>query len=97
MVSAEVRGQNGLQPRVLLLSPPRIGPLHLFADVFGGAPEKSAQLARHYRTVAEALGCHFLDAALHVQASATDAVHLDAPEQHALGPAIAVEIEQLFA
>jgi hypothetical protein len=32
-----------------------------------------------------------------VQASATDGVHLDAPEQHALGQAIAAAIEQVFA
>jgi lysophospholipase L1-like esterase len=97
MVLPDVRGQNGLHPRVLLVSPPRVGPLRLVADLFAGAPEKSAQLARHYRAVAELLGCHFLDAALHVPASATDGVHLDAPEQHALGQAIAAAIEQVFA
>lgn len=96
MVSPEVRGQNGLHPRVLLVSPPRVGPLRLFADVFAAAPEKSAQLARHYRAVAEALGCHFLDAALHVQASATDGIHLDAPQQRALGQAIAAAIDQML-
>ncbi len=88
MVSGDVRGQNGLAPRVLLVSPPRIGPLALFVDAFAGAPEKSQELARHYRAVAERQGCGFLDAARHVRASATDGLHLDADQQRALGQAI---------
>jgi lysophospholipase L1-like esterase len=96
MISSDVRGQNGLRPRVLLVSPPRIGPLRLFADVYAGASEKSGYLSRHYRTVAETLDCAFLDAAEHAQASATDGIHLEAPEQRALGRAIAAEIRQVL-
>ena len=96
MISPEVRGQDGLSPHVLLVSPPRIGPLRLFGDVFAGASEKSEHFSRHYRTVAETLECAFLDAAAHVQASATDGIHLEATEQRALGHAIAAEIRRML-
>jgi len=96
MISPEVRGQDGLLPRVLLVSPPRIGLLDLFVDDFAGASEKSEDLPRHYRMVAETLGCAFLDAAAHVQASSTDGIHLEVSDQRALGRAIAAEIRQLF-
>jgi len=97
MVSPEVRGQDGLSPRVLLVSPPRVGPLSLFGEVFAGASEKSEHLSRHYRTVAETLKCAFLDAAAHVRASSTDGIHLDAAEQRALGHAITAEVHRLLA
>jgi lysophospholipase L1-like esterase len=97
MVSFDVRGQNSVQPEVLLVSPPRIGPLRLFADDFAGATEKSAELARHYRATADMLGCRFLDAAVHVQASATDGIHLDADAQRALGNAIAAEVLEMLS
>jgi len=96
MVAPDVRGQNGLRPQVLLVSPPRIGPLRLFADVFAGAEEKSAQFACHYRAVADSLGCGFLDAALHVRASAVDGIHLDPEAQRALGDAIAAAIRPML-
>jgi len=95
MISPEVRGQEGLRPQVLLVSPPLIGPLRLFGDDFSGATEKSAQLSRHYRMVAEMLGCAFLDAAAHVRASPIDGIHLDAAGERALGSAIAAEIRRL--
>lgn len=97
MISPDVRGQNGLRPEVLLVSPPRIGPLRMFADAFTGAPEKSAQLVGHYRAVAELLGCHFLDAAEVVSASEIDGVHLNTVQQHRLGNAIAERARRLFS
>lgn len=97
MASADVRGQNGLAPRVLLVSPPRVGPLTLFAEVFAGAPEKAVQLAEHFRAVAGSLGCAFLDAAGHATASATDGLHLDASQQQALGRAIAKKVSSMLA
>jgi len=97
MVTADVRGQNGVVPRVLLICPPRIGPLSLFADVFAGAPEKSKQLDKHYRAIAGMLGCYYLNAAEHAAASDTDGIHLDAGQQHALGIAVADYLQPLLA
>jgi lysophospholipase L1-like esterase len=97
MISPEVRGQNGIKPDVLLVCPAHIGPLDLFTDAFAGAPEKSRQLHTHYRNMAELLGCHYLNAADHVRSSAIDGVHFEAPEQHALGSAIAQRVQSIFA
>jgi len=96
MVSADVRGQNGIAPEVLLVCPPRIGPLSLFADVFAGASEKSEQLDEHYRNVARMLGCHYMNAAEYATASETDGIHLDARQQYALGSALADYVQPLL-
>jgi lysophospholipase L1-like esterase len=96
MVSADVRGQNGIAPEVLLVCPPRIGPLNLFSDVFAGAAEKSAQLDRHYREVAGMLGCHYLNASEHTVSSDIDGIHLDARQQRALGIAVADYVQPLL-
>ena len=96
MVTADVRGQNGVEPQVLLVCPPRIGPLKVFADVFAGAPEKSERLATCYRNTAQMLGCHFLDAAAHVSSSAIDGLHLESRQQHALGSAMAERVRPMF-
>jgi lysophospholipase L1-like esterase len=94
-VSADVRGQNSIRPEVLLVSPPRIGALDLFANVFAGAPDKSAQLHTHYQKVAEMLDCHYLNAAEYTSSSAIDGLHLDAQQQHTLGIAIAEHVQAI--
>lgn len=96
MVSADVRGQNGIAPEVLLVCPPRIGALRLFADIFAGAPEKSEQLDEHYRNVERMLGCHYLNAEEYVASRDIDGIHLDAGQQHALGMAVADYIRPLL-
>lgn len=96
MVSADIRGQNGIRHEVLLVCPPRIGPLSLLADVFAGASEKSRQLDKHYRDVARVLGCHYLNAAEHATASETDGIHLDARQQRVLGSAVADYVHPLL-
>ena len=89
MVSADVRGQNGMAPEVLLVCPPLIRASSLFADPFAGAPEKSEQLHEHYRNIADMFGCHYLNAEECATASHIDGIHLDAQQQHGLGIAVA--------
>jgi len=96
MISADVRGQNGIKPEILLVCPAHLGPLGLFTDAFAGAPEKSRQLHPHYRSMAELLGCHYLNAADHVRSSPVDGVHFEAPQQHALGLAIAECVQAIL-
>jgi lysophospholipase L1-like esterase len=96
MITGEVRGQKGLAPKVLLISPPQVGPLSLFAEMFAGAPEKSERLAARYQAVARMLDCHFLDAAAHVVASPTDGIHLDASQHQVLGQAVATTLRPLL-
>jgi lysophospholipase L1-like esterase len=95
MVSADVRGQNGIIPGVLLVCPPRIGPLSLFADVFAGAAEKSEQLDGQYRSVVRTLGCHYLNAGEYIASSEIDGIHLDVRQQHTLGVVVADYVQSL--
>jgi lysophospholipase L1-like esterase len=89
-------GVGGNAPPVLLLSPPHVGPLSVLAEMFEGAVEKSWQLARHYRAVAEQARCCFLDAAEVVKASPIDGVHWDAAGHGALGGRIAQAVREIL-
>jgi lysophospholipase L1-like esterase len=89
-------GPGGAAPPILLVSPAHIGPLSGFADLFAGAVEKSRDLARHYRAVADQAGCRFFDAAEVVTASAVDGLHWEAAGHAALGQRLAQVIRQIF-
>jgi len=78
-------GPGGAIPRILLMAPPRIGPLTGFADLFEGAEEKAQHLARYYRALAVQNRTDFVDAAEVVQVSPVDGVHLDAAGHARLG------------
>jgi len=97
MVTANVRGQNGMAPEVLLVCPPLIRASYLFADPFAGAPEKSEQLHEHYRNIADRFGCHYLNAEECATASHIDGIHLDAQQQHELGLAVASYAKSILA
>jgi len=91
-------GPDGGPPRVLLVSPPRLGPATAISAVwgFGEAVETSANLATHYRTAANDLGCAFLDADALVAMNPADGVHLDADGHPTLGRAIAAAVRALL-
>ncbi len=88
-------GPEGRTPRVLLLSPPHIGPLSALGELFEGALEKSRRLAEMYRIVATQNGCRFLDAAEIVTVSPVDGVHLDAAQHDRLGRRLAEVVREL--
>ncbi len=75
-----------LVPKILLVSPPKIGPdicNSVFNDAFdASAITRSAQFAEEYRKEAEARGCLFADAAEAAESSKIDSLHL-MPEAHA--------------
>ena len=82
--------------RVLLLAPPHIARLSVFAEIFEGAPEKSRRLAPHYRAVAEEYGCAFLDTAEVIVSSDIDGIHFDLEEHHKLGKRVAQEVARIL-
>jgi hypothetical protein len=63
---------------------------------YGGGEEVSHQLAHAYRIIAQSFGCTFLDAADVVEASKTDGVHLDPPEQRKLALALKDIVEPML-
>ncbi|MCU0504641.1 MAG: SGNH/GDSL hydrolase family protein [Chloroflexi bacterium] len=91
-------GRAGGPPRVLLVSPPRLGAATDMSMLwgFGAARESSAGLGPLYRTAAGALGCAFLDADPLVTMDPADGVHLDAGGHAVLGAAIAEAVRTLL-
>ncbi len=89
-------GSDGGAPQVLLISPPPVGKLTDYAEMFEGAEEKSREFAGHYRRFAEQSGCGFLDASEVMVSSDIDGIHFEAGEHRKLGEAVAVRIEEML-
>ncbi len=89
-------GPGGTAPKVLLICPPPLGKLTIFAEMLAGGTEKSQQLARHYQQVAQDRGCAFLDAGQVIRTSDRDGVHFDPEEQRKLGQAVTEQVKRLL-
>ena len=74
--------KQGFIPRIVLISPPRIGQGIKASPFYGAfdenAIERSKEFPVFYKAVAEKYGCIFLDAAEYVEPSAFDSLHLTA-------------------
>ena len=90
-------GPGGGAPEVLLVSPPPVGELTDYVEMFEGAGEKSVKFAGYYEQFAEQQGCHFLDASGVISSSDVDGIHLEAAEHRKLGEAVAESIVRIFA
>lgn len=90
-------GRNGSSPKVLIISPPKLGKLTTFAELFIGGHAKSDLLAVHYKAHADAFGCGFLDAAEYVNTSDIDGVHFEAAEHKKLGVAVAEKVKEMLS
>jgi lysophospholipase L1-like esterase len=90
-------GPKGEAPRVLLICPPPVGKLTLFAEMLEGAVEKSQQMARFYSAVAAEHHCDFLDAGQYIVSSDVDGIHLDPAQQQKLGRAVAEKVRAILA
>jgi len=85
-------GPNGAAPQVLLISPPAVGKLTDFAEMFEGAEEKSRRLASHFERVAAERGVPWLNGAATVTTTDLDGIHLEPEEHRKLGEAVAARI-----
>ena len=86
----------GRTPKLLLVCPPPLGKLGLFADVFKGGLEKSKKLAPLYARAAKAGGAHFLDAGQIIATSDVDGVHWDAGAHRAFGAAMTEKVREIL-
>ena len=87
-------------PRILIVCPPWISE-GLYDDPAGlkmgpGCPEKSAALAKHYRAVADLLGCEFMDAEGTAEFNRLDCMHLTAKGHRQLADALAGVVGRIF-
>jgi lysophospholipase L1-like esterase len=89
-------GPDGSAPQVLLISPPVVGKLTAFAEMFAGAQEKSRRLGEHFRRVAEERGVRLVDAAQVVRTTDLDGIHLAPDEHRKLGEAVAAEVREIL-
>lgn len=96
IVQSSSFGPNGTAPRVLLICPPPVAKLTLFADMFAGATEKSQQIAHCYSAVAAEYHCDFLDAGQHIVSSNVDGIHLDPDQQQKLGHVVAEKVRAIL-
>jgi lysophospholipase L1-like esterase len=97
VVHASMCGPGESPPEALLLCPPPVGRLGLFAEEFAGAVERSRDLARHYAAVADARSCPWIDAGAPIRSSDTDGIHLDAQNHEQLGVVVAQQVRLLLA
>jgi lysophospholipase L1-like esterase len=89
-VQKAAAGPKGGVPQMLLVAPPPFGKFSPFMGLFyRGGEATGGALAAAYRTVAEACGARFLDAASVLPPGPVDGVHPDADGQQRLGEAIA--------
>lgn len=85
-------------PKLLIVSPPPLAPMPdpWFEGMFGGGYEKSVELPKHYRALADFLKVEFLDAGEFVKTDGCDGIHFSAETNIALGMAIAEKVRSIF-
>lgn len=89
-------GASGNAPEVLLMSPPLVGELGPYDEMYADAGARSRKFGECYRRTADKYGCHFLDTAQIVAPSALDGVHLEEDQHRKLGLAVAAFIREIF-
>jgi lysophospholipase L1-like esterase len=80
-------GRNTV-PKILVVAPPPMEKLTEYAETFTGGVEKSRQIAKHYRSVAEQYRCEFFDAATVIRSSRIDGLHIDREDHEILARAL---------
>lgn len=94
-------GPDGRAPRVLLISPVRVGNMKNtpFEEFFGGEESviRAEKFPEHLKRVADRGGCEFLDAALYAEPSPIDAIHIEPSSLEPLGKAVAEKVKSIFS
>ncbi len=97
MVQRSNAGPGAKAPRVILIAPPPIKELGVYAEAFEGGAKKSYKLSERYKTVAEQLGCDFLDASQIIESSDIDGIHLEVSEHKKLAAAVAEKVHEIMS
>ncbi len=96
IIQNSASGIDGGAPPILLMSPPPVGKLSEFAEMFEGALEKSVRLPHFYRLHAEQRGCRFFDTAEIIRSSDADGIHFEPQDQVKLGRAVAGIVREML-
>lgn len=86
-------------PKLLLVSPPPLAPMPdpWFAGMFGGGYEKSLELAKQYKALADFMKVEFLNAGEFIATDGCDGIHFSAETNIKLGRALAEKVISIFA
>lgn len=87
---------SGVAPTALLLAPPPLGKLTVFAEMFEGAQAKSGKLGPYYWAIAEERGCAFYDTSTVIASSDIDGIHFEKDEHAKLGNALAGKVREMI-
>lgn len=86
-------------PACLVVAPPPLAPIPhpFFQGMFGGGHEKTAELARQYRDMADFAKVDFLNAGDVITTDGCDGIHFTAQNNLDLGKAIAVKVREIMS
>jgi lysophospholipase L1-like esterase len=97
VVLSSAVGPGGRPPQLLLLAPPPLSTVSVYAELFTGGREKSRGFAHRFAEVAEELGCDLLDTGTIIASSPIDGVHFEADDHRTLGRAVAARAKEILA
>jgi len=89
-------GIDGLNPEILLMSPPYLHDETGFEDEFRNSYNKSQKLPGYVQKIADEHGCHFLDSSKIMNASELDGVHPNIQEHKKLGTTLIKEVQSII-
>ena len=96
-VLTSLASPDNAAPKILLLSPPRLGDLSPFMDtVYAGMEHESTLFSEHYCRAADFYDVHFLDTASFLTPSPVDGVHLDAENNKRLAKEVASKVSEIL-
>jgi lysophospholipase L1-like esterase len=86
-------------PKCLVVAPPPLRPIPhpYFQGMFGGGHEKSAQLGKLYRDMADFMKVDFLNAGDLITTDGCDGIHFTVQNNLDLGAAIAAKVQEILA
>lgn len=98
LTSAGGVGTPYAAPKLLIVAPPPIAPTPdpWFEGMFEGGYEKSLELAKNYKALADFLKVDFLDAGEFVKTDGCDGIHFSAETNITLGRAVAEKVKWIF-
>ena len=96
IIQKSATGKASQPPQVLLITPPPLGALTEYSEMFEGGLAKSQKLGAYYQQVAEQYHCAFLNAGQVIVSSDLDGVHFDAAQHSRLGKAVAARVKEFF-
>ncbi len=94
IINGSGSGPDKAAPQVMIVAPPNVIEVGIFAQMYPGAAEKSARLAAALEATAQRLGAHFFDANTVASVDPHEGIHFDAQTHQALGAAMAPAVQR---